>query len=196
VISYNNYYGVKIFAGVGKESTVHDNVIQNNTTYQNISFGIDVDYCGTNNIVQNNTSYSNGEHGIAIEGTTNGAILRYNLTHSNGGTNPNIGGIALDGTVGVGVYSNLLYNEPNGVWLINGSQNAKIYSNTIYGSRDCFVVDSGGATGIVLMNNIAANCSDAMLQVAAGSTPVWSPTITIGASMARLNCSGAAVLTT
>jgi PKD repeat protein len=177
-IIYNNVIHDNGVSGIRAEwidgNAGNENIISNNTIYNNPSLGIQ---CIANYwIIENNEVYSNGTNsggGIGIAnfdydgGYGENCIVRYNIVRDNNGSGNNGSGIFADYLSDNNqIYYNLIYGNWGSGIDVYSANNVDVFNNVCYGNvqgsprgqrAEIRVIEDGSheCSNVVLNNNIA-----------------------------------------
>ena len=151
-----------VFGGNGSNivnNTIHDMwdgiysdsvknlAIENNTLYNNLGNGINIDSGSHDISIVGNNAYNNSETGLLCSDTCNNTIFYNNTVHDNGWS----GLMVSSGTYNNTATKNNLFNEEIGIH-IDSSRNNKIYDN-LFKSNDEDIVTGGNSSENQIHNN-------------------------------------------
>ena len=136
--------------------SVENLTIQNNTFYNNLGNGINIDSGSHDISIVGNNAYNNSETGLLCSDTCNNTIFYNNTVHDNGWS----GLMVSSGTYNNTATKNNAFNEEIGIH-IDSSRNNKIYDN-LFKSNDGDIVIEGNSSDNQIHKNISGMTQLAM----------------------------------
>jgi parallel beta-helix repeat protein len=131
--------------------SVKNLTITNNTFYNNLGNGINIDSESHDMNIVGNNAYNNSETGLLCSDTCNNTIFYNNTIHDNGRS----GLMVSSGTYNNTATKNNLFNEEIGIY-IDSSRNNKIFDN-LFKSNDEDIVIGGNSSDNQIHDNIFRN---------------------------------------
>ena len=128
VISYNNITNNLIFGqtyGINFTNASKNYIQNNNKIYKNTLYGISIQGIAQANLIKANQIYSNTSAGVFFGNAANNAVKSNNVFGP-----VQKYGIYINNAKGVTNYGNNVYNNTNGIYMVN-STNSMIYKNKI-----------------------------------------------------------------